>query len=394
MKLVLDSKSFIEAISWASKNYDSKDTTAYIAMKVTKNGTGYLFHSNAMSYLKSPFTVNSIAFDSGEDSDSGLTLALAGDYLQALATALKSNPGVITISKDLTNKNSPLDVKTSNGKFKVPILDVRIATEPSIIELGEVDDREYFDSLQRLSKLCDPANAGFMPALGSVDIKLDNENKSVTMMATDRYALGEISLDLHPHSALQEYIENRDGVHLLLPFETATLISPSKGLTSSTTLVHEPKGDKFGYLFSDSRVAVFSLKDAEPIAYLRLKENATSDLSREMTLSTDDFKKALQTVSSLAWEENEIYLSLSEDGLVVHDVHRNNEIAVDAEDVNVDETRSSPFIRSVIMEAFAPISTSKVILSWGDESRTYVLTPLLDDGTKLESTFVFFIELV
>ena len=137
---------------------------------------------------------------------------------------------------------------------------------------------------------------------------------------------------------------------------------------------------------------MFSLKDAEPLAYLRLKETASADITNHFTVETNEFKKALQTVSNLSWEENEIYLDITEDdGLVIRDSNKTNKISVPIEDLTIDKSYTAKFVRSIINEAFHPVSTSKVTLKWKETGMTYVLESLLDDGTVLDNVFVFFI---
>lgn len=387
MKLTLDTKSLVEAITWVTKNFDGKDSTAYVALIVNTDGSGRMFHANSSSFMSSPVQVLSSEISEDEATDDEVALALEGRYVQRLAGALSGSTDPLKLTYDSSKDH--LSLKNSTSKFTVPTLDTKVAKEPEIIPLGEVDDREYFDSLQRLAKLCDPANAGYMPVLGTVDIQLKADDSALVMMATDRYALGEIKIALDPTDEATEYIEERDGESILLPFENATLIPPSKGLTSSTTLVHEPRGKKFGYKFGDSRVALFSLKDAQALAYLTLKESASKNIKNSLELNVAELRSAISTVSNLAWDEEEIYFDISEDGLVVGDKHRNNKITVAVDDLNLDEDQSIKFVRAVINEAFSPVSTERMNLRWTNGNMPMVLEPLLDDGTVQDNVFVF-----
>ena len=389
MKLTLDAKSFIEAITWTTKTFDAKDNAAYVAFVAKSDGTGHLFHANPTSFMKSPFQILDTEFEKGEDKKGEISLALEGRFIQRLASALGGVTGPIEVTKEALSATSSLEVKTSNGKFTIPLLAQKVASEPTIHELGEVDDREYFDALQRLSKLCDVANAGFLPVLGAVDIRLNSDDKEIVVMATDRYALGEITIPFEAEAAAEEYVAENGNI--LLPFEDATLIAPSKGLTSSTTLVHEPKGKKFGYVFGDGRVALFSLKDAEPLNYKRLKEKASESVKNSFQVDTNEFRKAIQTVSNLAWDETDVFFDITEDGLVVGDNHRTNKMSVTVDNLVIDQNYSVKFVRSVINEAFAPISTQKMNFKWLSEKSTFVLEPVLDDGTAADNVFVFVI---
>lgn len=385
MKLTVDAKNFVESISWVTKNYDSKDDKAYVALVVSEDGESYLSHANQTSYIKHRLPLMSVDF--AGDSDNEAALALEGKFLQRLASALGTATGSVELSKSLNKSNTSLDVKSSHGKFTIPVVDSTIAAAPEMTNLGEVDDNEYFDSIQRLAKLCDAVNAGYLPVLGTVDLKLDAEEGKLSMMATDRYALGEIVIDFTPDAAAGEILD--DLSNLLLPHENAQLVSPTKGLSTSITLVYEEEGKKFGYLFADGRVALFSLSNTSPLAYSDLKKAASSKTKSSMTVSTNDLKKAIGIVSSLAWEEDSVWLDISEDGeLVVSDSNQTNTLAVDSENAVTDSALRVKFIRPVINEAFSPVSTGKMNLKWADASNAFILEPVLDDGSAVENVFV------
>lgn len=385
MKLTVDAKNFVESISWVTKNYDSKDDKAYVALVVSEDGESYLSHANQTSYIKHRLPLMSVDF--AGDSDNEAALALEGKFLQRLASALGTATGSVELSKSLNKSNTSLDVKSSHGKFTIPVVDSAIAAAPEMTNLGEVDDNEYFDSIQRLAKLCDAVNAGYLPVLGTVDLKLDAEEGKLSMMATDRYALGEIVIDFTPDAAAGEILD--DLSNLLLPHENAQLVSPTKGLSTSITLVYEEEGKKFGYLFADGRVALFSLSNTSPLAYSDLKKAASSKTKSSMTVSTNDLKKAIGIVSSLAWEEDSVWLDISEDGeLVVSDSNQTNTLAVDSENAVTDSALRVKFIRPVINEAFSPVSTGKMNLKWADASNAFILEPVLDDGSAVENVFV------
>lgn len=386
MKITLDTKTFVEAIQFVTKAYDQTDSGSYVALTVTESGEGKVHHGNSTTFMLSPISVIETKIDAEELEDGAISFALDGKFLQKLAPAIAGSGPSIVLSRKAGDVHSPLEVKTSTGKFTIPVFDKKIAKVPELIELGEVDDREYFDTLQRLAKMCDQANAGAFPALGCVDIKLDVDNKELISMATDRYSLGEIKISFDPSEAAAEYIE--ENPNLLLPGNNAQLITPSKGLTSSTTLVHETKGQKFGYVFGDERVALFSLTKAKVIPYLNIKNKASAGVKNQFTVKTSELKKAISTVSTLAWDETQIYFKILNDEVVVCDSHGTNKVSVPIEDVQIDNECTATFVRSVVNGAFHPISTEKMVFKWLDEKTSFIIESQLDDGTVLDSVFV------
>lgn len=386
MKLTVDAQNFVEAISWVTKSYDSKDDKAYVALIVNENGEGYLSHANQTSYMRSR-SLMILDVDFEGDSENKAELALEGKFLQRLSGALGAAKGPIVLTKKLDDSRAPLDMKSPSGKFTLPLVDAKPSSAPTMTSLGEVDDNEYFDSLQRLAKLCDAVNAGYLPVVGTVDIKLSAEDKNATMMATDRYALGEIVVDFTPEAGAEELLEEVG--NFLLPQDSAMLVAPSKGLSTSITLVHEKEGQKYGYSFADGRVALFSLSNTTPLAYENLKNSASANIPNSLKVSTSDLKKAIGIVSSLAYEEDSIWLDISTDGtLVVSDSHRTNTFSVEVSEHSVDADYRVKFIRPVINEAFSPISTGEMKFRWSNSKNAFVLVPVLDDGTDVENVFV------
>jgi DNA polymerase III sliding clamp (beta) subunit (PCNA family) len=206
-------------------------------------------------------------------------------------------------------------------------------------------------------------------------------------MATDRYALGEISFDFAPTDDCAEFVEKYP--NMLLPFDSATLISPSKGNESTVELMFsEQAGDKYGYRFSDRKLALFSLKNAEPLTYAALKTNAESKIENSVKVSTKELQKAINIISTLAITENEIYLEISDNSFVVHDSSKSNKLKVQSEDNKVAEKVTIKFIRSVLTEAISPVSTEKVALKFGDQNSAFIFIPVLDTGTEVDNVFV------
>lgn len=388
MKITVDSKSLAEAITWVTKNYDTKSSTANVVLRLSKKNEGSLAYSNNISFMKNTFQVIDVEATKEEYGKDGLAVALDGRFLQRLAGVLSGLTKAATITYDPL-KNSSFELKTSQGQFTVPTLDVAIAREPKMLPLGEVDDREFFDALQRMAKVCD-SNNGALPALNAVDMHLDVENKRVVMMGTDRYALGESMVDFDPSKGASEYTEENG--HVLLPMEDAGLIAPSKGLASATTLVYTDRGNKFGYIFGDGRIALFALKDAEPMRYAPLKQNATSNVVNSVVVNLTELKKAITTISNLAWDETEILLIMDANGVVVSDEKKANQITLESgEDFTVEGEHTVRFVRVVLNKAFSPIATTKVKIAWKDDSAAFTLTPVLDDGEVSDKVLSIFI---
>lgn len=369
MKISVDSKSFVNAISWVVKTLDSKDPRAFVSFEVNEDGEGFLSHANSFSYMKSPFTVTS--------ESENQTFLLNGQYLQRLQNALNLSQDDLTIHTD----DKKFIVKSKSGRFTVPTVSSRTPAKHDVTVIGEVSDADFFDTLQRLSKLCDSVNEEALPAVGSVDVKLTND--TVTLMATDRWALSEIKLDFTAMDDVEEC--SAFNSNLLIPYENASLITPTKGSMDLVEIVYVEDTHQFGYRFVDGREALFSLKDAQPIPYAKVIAHRDK-VTNQAIANVSDLTKALSIMNGLAWDETSSHWNLTENGLTIYDSGKSNKLEVSLDDIEIDEENTIVFDREVIMESFAPISTKKVLIKWKDAKTPIVLTPILDDGETLDGT--------
>ena len=382
MKLVLDTKSFVDGVGWVAKTLDNKDDKSYIALVVNAEGIGYLSHTNGLSYIKSEIKVDSIELEKGEDE---VKLALNAPFVKRFASTLRDHSAPLTFSKDLNDPRTSLSVTRPQENYTIPLFEAAVGKEPKYETIGTVSDGEYFDTLTKLAKLTDPINAGVIPSLGAVDLKLDAEAQTITIMATDRYALGEIVLPFSPEADSDFYSEPRN---LLLTEDRASLISPSKGAVDSVELIFEPKSQKFGYNFSDGRIVLFALSTANPIAYGGIKAKAAeNDVS--VLLSVAELRNAIAAISSLAYDEMSILLSFSKKGIVVADTKETNTLRVVVEESDgLNESLQVRFTRSILNEALSPVSTNRVRFKFKDANSPFIFDPVFDDDTSAENVFL------
>jgi len=383
MKLVLDTKSFVEAVSWVAKALDSKDDKAYIALVVDADGQGYLSHNNSLSYIKSELKVNSIELDKDEE---GVNLALGAQFVKRFAATLRDPQEPLTFTKDLNDARTSLVVTRPQENYTIPLLDARIGGQPKYEIIGSIDDGEYFDAVTKLAKLTDPVNAGVFPVIGTVDIKMDPEEKTMTIMATDRYALGEIVLPYEPEKDAGFYEDNRN---ILLAEARASLISPSKGKVDSVELVYESKGRKFGYNFSDGRLVLFAPSTADPLPYGAIKSKS-ADTTGSALLSIVEFRNAVSSVQNLAYDETSILLNISGKGITISDTKGTNSLRVNVEEIAGldDGSLQVRFTRSILNEALSPVSTNRVRFMWKDGTSPFIFAPVFDDDSVAENVFL------
>lgn len=403
MKLKVDTKSFVDSIAWATKNFDAKNEKSYVELNIDEdNGEYYLAHSNINSYMKQNFTVIESKF---KDSEPTVTsLAMDGKYLSRLAGAIPAT-GEIILSKDLESKQTSLLIKAAIGSFTVPLFTTTPADEPEYVFLGDVNDNEFFLSLSKISKVSDTKNSGSQSFVGAIDISfknLDKEGESrINLFATDRYAMSEISMSFDPNEITDEddkaIADRIFEKNFLLPATYASIISPTKGLVTDITLIAEENNYgslRFGYAFPDGRIALFSLLDVATFPSIEaLKTKSLSSVDSSVVLSRSEVENAIRTVSSLAWDDDDVFFTITSDSFVISDRADKNKLSLEISEIKLPEEIDDEnairfrFVRTVINAALSPITTGKIKFGWGESKSLFTLGAVTEDDQLLDNVF-------
>lgn len=385
MKLTITPESFTQAAAWVTKALDTKDTNNFVTLYSDGAENSYLSYGAGSSFMKAPLIGAKIELEAGETE---VALTLSGLEVKRLSGVLKGNKTELELSKKLSDAKAPLSIKRGTDRFQVQLSEAKPGTQPSFERLGSVANGEFFDTLNKLAKLTDTANAGAIPSIAAVDIKLNPEAETVTVMATDRYALGEIVLPYTPNSSAKFY---KDNVNMLIPEHHARMVAPARGSVEEVELIHDSASGRLGYEFADGRIALFSLSTADPISYGALLENSES-LDCSALLDLNALKTALGTIKSLSADESSIHLKVSKDNLEVSDMRKKNSVNVGVSEFTVagdKKTHELSFHRKILDEILTPISTARFNLKWGsDESRWVTLEPVFDDDSVADNVFL------
>lgn len=404
MKLKLDAKSFVDSIAWVTKNFDAKNEKSYVKLSIDEEENEYyMSHGNINSYMKQNFTVIKSSF--AEDEEKSVSLAMDGKFLSRLAGAIPSS-GEVVLSKDLNSKQTSLFVKSTIGSFTIPLLTSTPVDDPDFVYLGEVNDNEFFASLSKISKVADTKNSGSQTFVGAVDLsfkKLEEEGESqINLFATDRYAMSGISLEFSPNEIEdedeKEIADKLFSKNFLLPASYASMVAPSKGLVTDITLIVEENkygSLRFGYSFPDGRIALFSLLDAQTFPNIdKVRDNFFNSVDSYVIVPTAEIESGIRTISSLAWEDEDVFFTITNDEFTISDRAEKNKISVSISEINLPEeaTEDNPivvkFMRSVMNSALSPVSTSKLKFGWNnDEKPLFTLSSVTEDDKVLDTMF-------
>lgn len=385
-KIIVDSKNLSNAVQWVVKGVDSKSQKDFVVLHVSNDGTAYLSYSGNYAYLRSPLPISRVV-----DMDAPETnIALSGQFLTRLSGILARVPsGDVTLSFDNTSDDVSVTMQGPKGsrdiQFSIPVVNSRIPALPKLVTLGTVPENEYFSYISKMRNICDPHNEGGTPAVGAIDVSVSKDDSTMTIMATDRYCLAEVSIDF---TVANTFDDNFDGYHFMIPHSTSGLINGTKGYEGGVTICVESTTGKFGYIMDDGKVALFSLKNTKNMPYETIKNGVISSVKNTLTVNKGDVKKALDSISALSWIDDTSYLTIDGTSLTVHDSAHKNEISVPIETTFEGKTTLC-FVREIISESFHPILSQRMQVSWGDgPSEPIMLRPANDSDDVNSSVFV------
>lgn len=380
MKITTDSQKLIDAISWASKTNGPNDDT--IVVEVNEDGEASLSHLGQDSYILAPLELNSAP------SGDGFRLPVDGSQFNRVVAGLKLIPGEVTLEVTGTGTSKTLKInsaKYNSTRFMVPAYSSKPASAPSFEVIGEISEAEYFESLKGIRNAASHEDEANTPALRSIDLAFSDDK--LVLMATNRWALAEITLDYTQNDDIDS-----DDIpdHFLLPRDAASAIVGTKDASEVVEIIYDSDTMKFGYRFNDGRIALFGLNSGTPIPYARTKEDASQDVDREATVDLVDLKAKIRTISSFPESDGTVYWTVTPDLFEIHDKSNENSMQIDAsiELAGADESNLA-FIQSVLEVAIGVIRTERVKLKWSENESHILVVPVLDDGSDSNTVFAF-----
>lgn len=370
--------SLSKAIDWVVKLTDKNDSNAFVYLEAEKDGLATLSVINQFSFMKSPLEMIT---SPSED----ISYAISAKFLSKLVNPISRSTSDIRMTTSLNNGVEMLTIKTSNGTFKTSLIDGRLVKEPETTEIGAVKEADFFDGLNRISKICDTSHQ--IPAVGSVDVKFNVKGNHVALMGTDTYALGYSSMLF---SASDNIPSSFEGKSILVPAGRGSFVSADKKSLDDVLLIFDEKSGKVGYKFLDGRIAMFSPNDGNAIDYSKMKEQIMNRVETSFIINISELKLAIGTILDLAWNESSSHWVLSKDKLVVKDSLGENKISVDISNVSGLEDNQEfeiSFQRDVIQNSFHPITTEKVKVSLSNE--VAVLEQVSSSDEILDNVFSY-----
>jgi len=383
MKLRINAKDFGNAIAWVISRFDARDGQAYMAITVENTGHVHLTYANSTSLFKSPLAALEVDF-SEEETDESYSIPVDGTYLKNFASVVKTiGAEELLFTKDLT-KPGPLKVKADKQNLTVPVFLTSVPAEPKLITLGEVNDQEFFGTLQRLAKVCTSESEDTGAATGAVAVKLGEENLS--FLATDTYTIAETTLSYEPNAKkIAKFKENATNDETaLIPKAAALTVKPSKVATDTVELVYEKEAGKFGYSFTDGRVALFSLDSSTPLDITSLKENLLEINESSVDLPLGELTRYLTSIGILNPSETDVEIEIGQKKVQIRDVQNANVMSLKPSASDFSDGETFTFFREVLLKSLSVLTSDAVRIFFG-ASPGVVIRPL--DSDDLDENF-------
>lgn len=370
MKFKVTSSELVSMLKVATKGFDARDDSSFIYLKVA-DGKLEVVSRCQSAYFSGSVNVTNVEAEENEAN----IYYVDGDVLKRLAGIFPSVPTNLEFE---VNKDSRVFViRYTGNKFKLQIVrDTQEIPRPKIKPVGLVQATEFMDVLNSLLKILD--NNPDAQEHPSSCLHLMFSKDQMKSMATDRFAIAEMTKEFSGDSTLDEE------TLVLIKHAQASLLS--KVAAPAEVLQVFASKEYFGYMDGNMNIALVGRTDLDPLEYQAIKDVAENN-SNSVTFEVSDLKDALSTISKLSAVNDSIILSIDNEAQEVKASSiAGDEIIIPVSNINVEESTTINFTRSVLQEALIPVNTDQARLEWG-ESVIYRIIPT-EGGTDEEGIFI------
>lgn len=370
MKFKVTSSELVSMLKVATKGFDARDDSSFIYLKVA-DGKLEVVSRCQSAYFSGSVNVTNVEVEENEAN----IYYVDGDVLKRLAGIFPSVPTNLEFE---VNKDSRVFViRYTGNKFKLQIVrDTQEIPRPKIKPVGLVQATEFMDVLNSLLKILD--NNPDAQEHPSSCLHLMFSKDQMKSMATDRFAIAEMTKEFSGDSTLDEE------TLVLIKHAQASLLS--KVAAPAEVLQVFASKEYFGYMDGNMNIALVGRTDLDPLEYQAIKDVAENN-SNSVTFEVSDLKDALSTISKLSAVNDSIILSIDNEAQEVKASSiAGDEIIIPVSNINVEESTTINFTRSVLQEALIPVNTDQARLEWG-ESVIYRIIPT-EGGTDEEGIFI------
>lgn len=402
----INSTSFRDAATWALKGFEPNADNSYILFEVdTKKSVLAVSSVSLQYYFKDTVGLDSFEYlDSDEDAfrsskDDTIRFAVDGGVLSRVVSVLPKGKNM-KVKESVKNGMRTLTLAVPGQRFELSLLEnKRPPASPEITVLGETQASDLSYALKSLTRISDVSGASAVPALGALAFKVNSDDDKLDVMATDTYALAEVKLGFSAEDSDDDADEDEDASFLIHSTDAALLVKDAMD-PESTIELGVDSNQKVAFLFGNGRIACVSKLDEEPIDYQSFKREREDEKS--VVVDTRAFSDAVKVANKLSWETDDVFVTLSENSLVVTNTENSSTIEVpyneeltDTDSLELgDEGLETNFSYTVISKSFHPILTPHMKISFVTNDQFFRATPVLDSGNDQEGVFILFVPVI
>lgn len=366
MKVSLEASKFSGAVGWVSKSLNAKDHGSYIVLSVSTDGRALFSHNG-----DGVSATASVSLDETTELEKDERISLNGPMLQKLGALLSRDKGLVELV--LAPGDSVLHVSGDKGKFSVELVASRSIKTPELTKIGSIEDSDFFRSIKDISKVCDPGNAGEIPAIGSIDLSFNPDENYLTLMATNGYTLSEVKKSYTPDSGVTV---GKD-THYLIPARFANTISAG-GMDGITDVYMDEDSGKLGFTYPDGKTLAIALTNGEPQLYSTLKDTIFNSVTEKGVVVKRELEDALNAISVMSQGDSSSKWSISGEGIQISDDFGQNEVTVPFLDTSMSEDfegKEISVLRDVVIRAFHVTNSKNISIQWSMDSSPIVVRP-------------------
>lgn len=359
MKFRVERDALADAVAWTAKSLPNRPPVPVLAGVLLRVGDGRL-EVSGFDYEVS----SQVGVDIQADADG--TILVSGRLLAEITRALPAKP------VDLATDGSRVEITCGSARFTLPTMPVE--DYPTLPEMpggvGTVDSAGFASAVAQVAVAAGRDDT--LPMLTGVRLEL--EQSTMTMIATDRYRLAIRELPWRPDSS-------EISTAALVPARTLAETAKTLGsLGGEVTLAMSDTGmgeGLIGFAGGGRRTTSRLLNDDFP----KVKSIIPDSYAAVAKMGVAPLTEVVKRVSLVAERNTPVRLSFSDDGLIVEAGGSEDARASEAMECEYEgESMTIAFNPSFLLDALGVLEQPTAVLSFNDPKKPAVMSAANADG--------------
>ncbi|MGH3646069.1 MAG: DNA polymerase III subunit beta [Micromonosporaceae bacterium] len=359
MKFRVERDALADAVAWTAKSLPNRPPVPVLAGVLLRVGDGQL-EVSGFDYEVS----SQVGVDIQADADG--TILVSGRLLAEITRALPAKP------VDLATEGSRVEITCGSARFTLPTMPVE--DYPTLPEMpagvGTVDSAGFASAVAQVAVAAGRDDT--LPMLTGVRLEL--EQATMTMIATDRYRLAIRELPWRPENS-------QLSTAALVPARTLAETARTLGtLGGEVTLAMSDTGmgeGLIGFSGGGRRTTSRLLNDDFP----KVKSIIPDSYASVAKMGVAPLTEVVKRVSLVAERNTPVRLSFSDDGLIVEAGGSEDARASEAMECEyAGEPMTIAFNPAFLLDALGVLEQPNAVLSFNDPKKPAVMSGATAEG--------------